>query len=72
MNALTDWFPVIPAEGAVKDTAKALLALADDPSHVRTTSGGTEFLVPAYLADKYTKPAPRRRPKKEEVTDVGD
>jgi hypothetical protein len=73
---------VIPEKGKLKETARALLALADDPRHVMTEGNGTEFRVPQYLADKYAKtayepaPTPKRRgrpPKiKNEVNDNGD
>lgn len=64
----SDWIVVIPGPDEVQATARALLALASDPSHVRTQNAGNEFLVPPYLADLYSAPpAPRRRrPKKEE------
>lgn len=63
-----DWTDVVPGPGAVAETARALLALARDPSDVRTTAGGTQFRIPPYLADLYHAPAPvkRRRAKKEE------
>lgn len=61
-----DWTLVMPAPGETKTVAAALLALARDPHHVRTTSGGTEFRIPPYLADLYNAPPKRRRTKKEE------
>lgn len=62
-----DWVTVIPDADAVKETARALLALARSPHDVRTGGTGTEFRVPPYLADLYNKPpAPKRRIKKEE------
>lgn len=69
-----DWVTVVPGPGEVKDTARALLALARSPHDVLTTVGGTQFRIPPYLADLYnTPPAPkRRRPKKEEVTSNGN
>lgn len=60
---------VVPAREAVKETARALLALACSPHDVRTAGTGSEFLVPPYLADLYAvsvAPKPRRRIKKEE------
>lgn len=74
MSRPTDWVTV-PAgpEGPVA-VARALLALAEDRSHVRTANAGNEFLVPPYLADLYvTPPAPkRRRTKKEEESADGN
>ncbi|TXS16335.1 hypothetical protein EAO70_12920 [Streptomyces sp. adm13(2018)] len=64
-----DWTVVVPAAGQVKETAVALLALADSPADVRTDGNGTEFLVPPALADRYhesLRPKPRRRAKKDE------
>jgi hypothetical protein len=52
------WSVVIPAPGDVAGTARALLALADDPSQVRSQRGGAEFLVPDALAALYGAPAP--------------
>lgn len=60
---------VVPARDAVKETARALLALARSPHDVRTAATGNEFRVPPYLADLYNAsvaPKPRRRIKKEE------
>ena len=61
-----DWTSVVPAPGEASVVARELLALADDPADVRTARGGNEFLVPPYLADRYTAPAPRRRRSKKE------
>ncbi|MDF2711476.1 MAG: hypothetical protein K0R62_7128 [Nonomuraea muscovyensis] len=69
MTGVKDWTVVVPAAGDVKETARALLALADSPGDVRTDGNGSEFLVPPYLADRYTeslRPKPRRRAKKDE------
>lgn len=44
---------VVPAPGELESTARALLALADDPREVRTAGNGTEFDVPDSLADRY-------------------
>lgn len=73
---------VIPGKGKVKETAKALLKLADNPGDVKTDANGTEFRVPSDLADRYARmaygtsepaPLPKRRgrpPKiKDEVND---
>jgi hypothetical protein len=63
-----EWVPVIPSRGTVKDVARALLAIAGDARLVRTEGNGAEFLVPSWVADKFTtpaepdkKPAPRKR-----------
>lgn len=53
-----DWLPVVPATGQLKEIARELLTLAGDPSLVRTAGNGTEFLVPAWVADAYTTPLP--------------
>lgn len=69
MSGVKDWATVVPPQGEVKATAIVLLALADSPADVRTDGNGSEFLVPAYLADRFnesTRPKPRRRAKKEE------
>lgn len=63
------WVSVVPARDAVKETARALLALAHSPHDVRTAATGNEFRIPPYLADLYNAsvaPKPRRRIKKEE------
>lgn len=52
------WLTVVPAAGQLKETARELLTLAGDPSLVRTAGNGTEFLVPAWVADAYTTPLP--------------
>ncbi|HEX5705613.1 MAG TPA: hypothetical protein VFX97_20595 [Pyrinomonadaceae bacterium] len=44
---------VVPAKGKLKETARVLLDLADNPRDVRTTGNGTEFEVPDELADRY-------------------
>lgn len=66
--SIRDWVTVIPAASDVKETARALLALAHDPQDVRTRGNGSEFLVAPYVADLYTSPPKRRRSpaKKEE------
>lgn len=74
---MTDYSIIVPPPGQLKETAKLLLSLADNHTDVMTDGNGTEFRVPAYLAEKYTQtayaPAPKRRgrpPKnKEEVED---
>lgn len=68
MSGVKDWTVVVPAASDVKETARALLALADSPGHVRTDGNGSEFLVPPYLADRYNESLrpKRRRAKKED------
>lgn len=69
MTGVKDWAVVVPAPGEVRETAQALLALAESPADVKTDGNGTEFLVPPYLADKFNeslRPKPRRRAKKED------
>lgn len=44
---------VVPARGKLKETARVLLDLADNPRDVRTAGNGTEFEVPDELADRY-------------------
>lgn len=67
MRPETDHAVVIPAPGELSATARRLLELADSPQDVRTTGNGTEFLVPATLADAYNgksdvpAPQPKRR-----------
>lgn len=61
------WITVIPGIEGAPETARVLIALAEDPTHVRTGGNGSEFLVPPYLAELYTTPPkPRRRSKKDE------
>lgn len=68
MTGIKDWTVVVPARADVKDTARALLTLADSPADVRTDGTGNEFLVPPYLADRYNESLrpKRRRAKKDE------
>lgn len=62
------WVPIIPGAGETRDVAILLIALADDPQHVRTVRGGSEFLVAPYVAERFTRPdpapAPSRRTRK--------
>lgn len=62
MNS-TDWITVVPGAGELKETARVLLLIADDPALVRTSGNGTEFLVPVWVADAFTAPAepPKKR-----------
>lgn len=57
MTGVRDWIPVIPGAGETKQVAILLLALADDPSHVRTGGNGSEFLVAPYVAERFTRPS---------------
>lgn len=66
MIGAEEWVTVIPEPGRLKETAQALLLLAS-PQDVRTDGNGTEFLVPASVADAYhghtadPTPRPKRR-----------
>lgn len=65
---MNDYETVIPQPGAIAETARQLLAVADTPSQVLTHRGGTEFSVPAHVAQRYREslaPKPRGRSKKE-------
>lgn len=67
MTVNDDYETFIPARGDVRDLARALLAVADDPSQVRTHRGGMEFSVPVHVAERYReslRPS-RRRTKRE-------
>jgi hypothetical protein len=74
---MTEYAIIIPEPGKLKETAKALLELAGQPSDVMTDSNGVEFRVPVALAEQYAAvayaPTPKRRgrpPKiKSEVTE---
>lgn len=47
---------VYPKHGEEGNVARTLLALADDPMHVKTiTDNGFAFLVPEYLLDRYVR-----------------
>lgn len=59
-----DWQVIVPGAGEVQAVAVLLLSLADDPAHVRTQRGGGEFLVPPYLADRFTQPDPPKTTKR--------
>lgn len=51
-----DWATVIPESPAhVAETARGLLEAADSPAEVMTQRGGTEFLVPEAVAERYRK-----------------
>lgn len=63
------WVHIMPERGEIASVAAELLALARTPLDVRTDGNGNEFVVPSYLAELYTAPAPapkRRRTKKDE------
>jgi hypothetical protein len=66
-----DWVEIVPAEGELKATARALLAVAGHPDLVRTVRAGNAFLVaPAvaalYHGDEPQKPTRGRKPRKTE------
>jgi hypothetical protein len=67
--SVSDWQPIVPGAGEAQEVARLLLSLADDPADVRTQRGGSEFLVPPYLAARFTepeadpKPKPKRQPR---------
>ena len=52
---LAEWVTVLPTDSP-RDTARALLALADCPTQVRTLGSGDEFLVHPDVAERYTSP----------------
>lgn len=65
---MNDYETVIPDRAEIAATARALLAVADHPVQVLTHKGGTEFSVPAHVAQRYREslaPKPRGRSKKE-------
>lgn len=76
--SLREWVTVVPGRGALQEVARALLAVAEDPRHVRTISGGTEFLVHPLVAERYNNPAPApksrrgRRPKAENESEASE
>lgn len=61
------WAVIIPEHrDAIPGVARVLLELAASPADVMTQRGGTEFLVPEALADRFRKHVNRRgRSKKE-------
>lgn len=63
---MRDWIEIVPAKDEYKSVIRQLLELADSPQDVRTQAPGLELLVPEYLADRFTKPKPRKRAPKEE------
>lgn len=55
------WAVIVPEDRAhVVYTVRGLLAMADSPADVLTQRGGTEFLVPEALADRFRKSVNRR------------
>lgn len=67
-----DWQVIVPGAGEVQEVARLLLSLADDPADVRTQRGGAEFLVPPYLADRFTQPEkPKRQPRARRTKESG-
>lgn len=65
MTDYADWVFVVPAPDAIRDTARLLLDIAQDPTEIRTQGNGTEFIVPSYVADEYharlSGPRPTKR-----------
>lgn len=57
------WQTVIPAKGRIREAATELLAIAGDSRLVRTAGNGTEFLVPAWVANAFVTPAKTEPPK---------
>lgn len=71
--SLDEWATVaVGPDESVRDVARKLLDLADDPSQVRTASGGTEFRVHPLVAEKYTKPAASRRGRRKKTETEDD
>lgn len=66
-----DWQVIVPGAGEVPEVAVLLLGMADDPAHVRTQRGGSEFLVPPYLAERFTQPDPKTRPRARRTKESG-
>lgn len=70
---MNDWYErlieVIPPPGQIVETAQALLALAEDPTHVLTQGNGDWFLVPLYIADAYNTPMRKRPARKSKAGD---
>lgn len=72
----SDWVSIGPGKQGLEALRKELEALARHPGDIRTAGRADEFIVPPYLAELYTAPAPaaptatpplpkRRRTKKE-------
>lgn len=76
--SLKEWVTVVPGPGNLRQVAGELLAVADDPRHVRTTNGGQHFLVHPLVAEKFNNaaPAPKsrrgRRPKAENESEASE
>lgn len=66
MTDIKNWITVVAPEGRLPETIRELLALADDPSHVRT-QGNRDLIVAPYVADRLNRPkrAPRKSTRKE-------
>lgn len=65
--SLSEWVTVVPGPGVLQETARALLAVAEDPRQVRTTNGGVHFLVHPLVAEKYNAPTKPRRGRRAKV-----
>lgn len=64
------WAVVVPeSREQISTTARGLLAAAEHPRDVLTQRGGTEFLVPEAVADRYRKSLSRRGRAKKEASD---
>lgn len=62
------WAVIVPeSREHLGATAAALLAVAATPADVLTQRGGTEFLVPEALADRYRKALNRRGRSNKEI-----
>lgn len=62
MSIPEGWALVVPeTREQLAATARALLAVAASPADVRTQRGGTEFLVPEAVAERYRKSVNRPR-----------
>lgn len=44
---------IVPGEGQLKETARLLLEIADEPHEVRTVNAGNAFEVPDHVAEAY-------------------
>lgn len=60
MTGTRDWVLIVPPSGRLPETIRALLAVADSPTHVRT-QGNSDLLVAPYVAERFTTPTPPRR-----------
>lgn len=72
--SIKDWELFVPEPGDAKELVRALLAVAPDPSHVRTQGTGSQFLVSPEAAEAYRSSLrPKRAARKvKEETEDGD